>query len=329
MRKSSLDILLLTEIQINTSSVETHGDLSYFFSSDIQPGKSHKEHAGVGIVAHKRLKRFLYAVQQTSGRMMAIRLRSHGVNLAFICCYAPHSGHSTDMKEASTITCSICWMSSKITFIGGDFSARIQHRYSHEAAIKGSHIFGRGRSYLEGVASATRESRDLFVDFCAANDLRVLNTYCEEPMSKQVTFREHTTQIGDPLSPEKFAQLDFWLTKCKHRNHCVGVQSRTDIYLDNDHYTLELRTRTKLAASGPAQGKKTPKYAKPSHSQWQTYNQSVSRIYQTLLQEQDGKPWRVFNSALEKAAARCLSRDTPPPPPKISFQKYLEPHEIS
>lgn len=37
MRKDCLDILLLTETQVNTSNVGTHGNFIVFFSSDIQP----------------------------------------------------------------------------------------------------------------------------------------------------------------------------------------------------------------------------------------------------------------------------------------------------
>ena len=39
MRQECLDILFLTETQVNTSNVETHGDFIFFFRSDIKPGK--------------------------------------------------------------------------------------------------------------------------------------------------------------------------------------------------------------------------------------------------------------------------------------------------
>ena len=49
-------------------------------------------------------------------------------------------------------------------------------------------LFGRGRAYLGQVAPATKESRDLFVDFCNANTLQVMNFDFQNPMSKQATF---------------------------------------------------------------------------------------------------------------------------------------------
>lgn len=125
MRKECLDILLLTETEVNSSSVESHDEFIFLFSSDVQPGKNDREHAGVGIVIHKRLKPFLYEVRQNNGRMMAIRLRSHGMNLAFLCCYAPHSGHSTETKESFYESLqSMLNEFNDITYLGGDFSAR-------------------------------------------------------------------------------------------------------------------------------------------------------------------------------------------------------------
>ena len=49
-------------------SVGSHDEFIFLFSSDIQPGKNDREHAGVGMVIHKRLKPFLYEVRQNNGR---------------------------------------------------------------------------------------------------------------------------------------------------------------------------------------------------------------------------------------------------------------------
>ena len=93
IKEERLDILLLTETQVNTSSVNTFDDYMFFFSSDIQPGKSDREHAGIGKVIHRRLKPFLFEIKQITGKLMAMRLKLLGANMSFICGYAPHSGH--------------------------------------------------------------------------------------------------------------------------------------------------------------------------------------------------------------------------------------------
>ena len=314
MRSEGLDILLLTETQVNTSSIEIHNEFTFFFSSDVQPGKSEREHAGVGIVMHRKLKPFVYEIKQTNGRLMAMKLRAKGMNIAFVCCYAPHSGHLTETKESFYDSLQNLINELKdVVHIGGDFNARLQHRYNNETNILGPHIFGRGRAYLEGVSTGTRENRDMFVDFCTANDLRVMNTDFQKPLSQLVTFRENTTKIGDPFAPDKYAQLDYWLTKCRHKNQCMNVQSRTDIYLDTDHYMLEMSVRMQLAAPRVATEHKASRFAKPSNIVWHHYNRSVSNLYRTSLQSQDDEKWKLFNSAIQAAAKKNLSKDTPPP----------------
>lgn len=46
MLEERLGILLLTETQVSTSSVEKLGEYVFFSSNDIQPGKSDREHPG-------------------------------------------------------------------------------------------------------------------------------------------------------------------------------------------------------------------------------------------------------------------------------------------
>ena len=308
MQDERLDILLLTETQENTSSIEAHNDFTFFFSSDIQPGRSDREHAGVGIVIHRRMKPFLYEVKQISGRIMAMRLRSFGTNIAFICGYAPHSGHTTAVKEDFYDRLQlICNEISEHVFIGGDFNARLQYRYNNEHEIMGQHMFGRGREYLEGVAQSTKENRDLFVDFCTANAFRILNTDFQKPAAKQAAFRENTTSIGAGFAPDTHAQLDFWLTRQKQKNSCTDVQSRTDLYLNTDHYLVEMNIRVKLA--GRCQRiNRPPKFTKPTPTQRQDYNEAVSRSL-ACSTHVDEERWKIFNQSLIQAADKCLSKE--------------------
>lgn len=136
MKDEKLDVLLLTEAQVNTSSVETHGDFLFFFSSDVQPGKADREHAGVGIVIQRKFKPYIYEIEQGSGRLMCIRLRSQGTNICFVCCYAPHSGHLSEIKETFYDNSqNLLDEIQQATFIGGDFNAWIHHRYMTESVM--------------------------------------------------------------------------------------------------------------------------------------------------------------------------------------------------
>ena len=68
MKKERYDVMLLSETQVNSSSLETHDDYLFFFSSDVLPDKKDREHAGVGIVLHKKLRPCVYEVRQISSR---------------------------------------------------------------------------------------------------------------------------------------------------------------------------------------------------------------------------------------------------------------------
>ena len=88
----------------------------------------------------------------------------------------------------------------EVLLIGGDFNARLHYRYPTEHDALRSHVFGRGRDYLEQIADATRENRDLFMGFCRMNDVMALNACFAKPPSKLATYREIGTRIGEEIT---------------------------------------------------------------------------------------------------------------------------------
>ena len=98
-------------------------------------------------------------------------------------------------------------------------------------------IMGKGRECLDGISASTKETRELFVDFCHANSLRILNTDFQNPSSKQAAFRENTTAAGSQI--------------VLGREICTDVQSRADLYMRSGHYMVEVRIRIKLTAGMP------------------------------------------------------------------------------
>ena len=52
----------------------------------------------------------------------------------------------------------------------------------------------------------------------------------------------------------------------------------TDLYLNTDHYIVEMKIRIKLAATSQPRFS-TPKILKPNLTQWQRYNESVSSFF--------------------------------------------------
>ena len=104
---------------------------------------------------------------------------------------------------------------------------------------------------------------------------------------------------------QNFAQLDFFLARQKHRNQCTDVQNRTGLYLNTDHYIVEMKIRITLAATSQP-GLSTPKFLQPNLTQWQRYNESVSSLY--ALTSHAAEPWKRFNDVMSSAANQCLSK---------------------
>ena len=49
------DLIQLKKTEVNSSSVETHGDVTLPVKSDVCPGRTDRERARVGIVMHRGL----------------------------------------------------------------------------------------------------------------------------------------------------------------------------------------------------------------------------------------------------------------------------------
>ena len=99
MESERYDVVLLSETQVSSSSHETHRDFLFFLSSDVPHDKADRENAGVGIVFHKKLLPCIHEIRQVSGRVMLVRFRAYGSNLAV---HTPHTVDIPILKMLST-----------------------------------------------------------------------------------------------------------------------------------------------------------------------------------------------------------------------------------
>ena len=80
---------------------------------------------------------------------MAVTFSSYGADLDLICAYAPHSNHTTEMKESfyDDVTTETATCRGRF-FIGGDFNARVPHVREMGTDVCGPYILSRGMEYL-------------------------------------------------------------------------------------------------------------------------------------------------------------------------------------
>ena len=279
-----------------------------FFSTDVSPRDAvQTERAGVGIVVSTQLKHFIHDIKQISGRLMSISLRSKGRNLCFSSCYAPHSGHDTEKKNKFYDEVQAHARKAKgIHFLGGDFNARLHHRYQSEEPAMGPYIFGRGCEYLEQVSDYTLENRSLFVNYCLQDGLRILNTCFRKQAMNYCTFRENTTEHGPEWTPRKYAQLDYWLVAEKWQKNCRDVSARTDIFFPSDHYIVEAKVGVRLVADKNSKSR-APKFRQPTQAEFVHYNELVTRRLNNLVMNSE-TAWSEISNCIIETAKQTLTK---------------------
>jgi hypothetical protein len=106
------------------------------------------ETAGVGVVVRTTLLPSLHDIKQINGRIITGSFEAEGSPMTFICAYAPHSGHNTEVKEDfyEQLSTEISQTKGRY-FIGGDFNARLHYVREHEKDCCGQYIIGRGNDY--------------------------------------------------------------------------------------------------------------------------------------------------------------------------------------
>ena len=102
----------------------------------------------------------------------------------------------------------------------GDLNSRLHKRLPGEERFIGGYVFGD-----RGINLELNSNRKVLLEFCAAHDIFVANTFFNHPVSKQVTFRNVVTQHGTPFSPGGYAHLDLFLARCCDSDAVLDIWS--------------------------------------------------------------------------------------------------------
>ena len=168
--------------------------------------------------------------------------------------YAPHGGYDIKTKEShwellNDVLGRLDKRNPKL--IIGDCNARIHGRRDYEGNIIGPVIFGRGVEYLENkVQHKFKENHELLLSFCREHELRVMNTWRDNPPSKLVTYKEMwcPNPLYDPVTPENFAQIDLVLCSAAWSNMVHRVYSSRGADLATSQCLLTCTLQLKLGS---------------------------------------------------------------------------------
>ena len=92
-------------------------------------------------------------------------------------------------------------------FIVGDANARL-HGPAHEIeeTVIGPHVYGWGQGFVTRLPEEQLENRQLFIDFCIANDFIISNTFFNKADEHKCIFKDvRTDGFKAPWTPDRFA----------------------------------------------------------------------------------------------------------------------------
>jgi len=256
---NEVDILCMQETKINANTKENWGTYEAYFSTDIDAKtrdqaetkrhQGHKitraewqaiaEHHGVGIAINKKLIPHLLEIKAHSGRLIeAVFLNT--TNVRIVSAYAPHAARPVEEKEHFYETLGELTNQHRhwhIT-IAGDFNAKLTGRKDIETAHIGRRILRGDRPRdLELLPDDTQQNRELFVQWCIAQDLTAGNTTFQKPDRKLVTYRSPGFEGWD-TNTLGLEQVDFVCTRRRDHHTIQDIESDTEGAPFSDHFPI-------------------------------------------------------------------------------------------
>ena len=236
------NIMLLNDIHILCIQ-ETHQPGAFSYVSDsgfliINSGGlfDAPDHAGVGFIVSPRSRSFVIGFRKHSNRIASIDLRIQGGKAVLFSAYAPHGGYSYEDRQTyfSDLSAAYSRVSSHgPKIIMGDLNDRLAYTQSGEADIIGEFTFG-----SEHNANDPLSNRNLLVQLCFEHELRISNSFCNQPVEQRVSFFAIGATPFSDLVPANFATLDHVLCPQSWHNTCGEISTHRNIAFASHHFLM-------------------------------------------------------------------------------------------
>ena len=323
MIEKKLDILAMQETYCNTNSKMKRQNFTYFFSTNItdlnrteaekqrkeQKGKGKglnkignqidQERHGVAFIVRNNILPLIEDVNQIDGRNIALTLKDHHSKILIINTYVPHSGYDSETKNKHYLTLQkVLDQQNAHTkkIILGDFNTRLNIQRDEESDYIGKNIYRSSFNFPEHQKTQTQENREIFLQFCADNQLIATNTFGNQPQKEIWTY---TDPVGEK------AQLDYILINKKWQNSLLNCKVDVNAGIYSDHRPILAQIRTRLAK--PRIYNPPPRYNKPNEEQQLEYNKYVA----DNLTEESKLDFDEMNKILKEAAEKYFTKVNP------------------
>ena len=239
MKERGIQILGLQETRIANNTRESRKEYTWFLSGE---GGRETYTAGVGIVIANNMLQYIEDIEPINDRRMYIVLKGT-LQTTFITAYFPQSDRPTEETEHiyEKLQNIIDKRNNKgPIYIGADWNARLIYpRTENEEQIMGKHTLHNNGYKIETFTEAMKEHRDLMIEFCMTNDMRVVNTmYKKRPETKTATYRKVEIDIAHEIDKDTHEQIDYIVTPKRWRNAITNAESDTKANIDSDHYPV-------------------------------------------------------------------------------------------
>ena len=236
MHERRIGIIFLQEVRRNNSDyLEEEGGFLVVLSGT---AGEEREWAGVGFILAPWLRSSMVGFTQLSNRLCAIKLKTPRGKLCIINAYAPHNRRPYDERQRFFADLGDLYgrpSGCDVKVLVGDFNARLGRALPNEEHEIGPFSFGR----TARVGTPGEFNRDLLLEMCVCHSLAVANTFCDMALCNRPTFREAGVRPMDPITEDKFAQLDLLLVPQWFLPRVVRVGSDRSAALASQHFLVE------------------------------------------------------------------------------------------
>ena len=232
------DFIGLQETKCTGNTISTLA-AGFLLNSSENPFPGKEEHRGTGLVFRRTFASALRKTYQGSSRWCGAVFLAKPVPLLILSVYAPTAAADPDTKDKfyQEIREIIAENGGAFVIILGDFNARILEnpglqRHIGANILKSAHPLGH---HSEDVL----DNRERFLDFLVQQDLVAVNTLREGPPETQITYRlPGQPAFEPPWIEDRYAQIDYILTKSRWRNLFSNVGPKQELDYDSDHLPL-------------------------------------------------------------------------------------------
>ena len=285
MAKTGVQMMGIGEVRWAGGGHFRSGDYSLFFS-----GHETTRANGVAVICHKEITAAVMGYNPINDRIMTIRLQGKPMNLTFIQVYAPTTAADEEELQRfygvlqETIDDA---PKGDLVIIGGDMNAKVGECEASRATGK----FGLGDR---------NEAGERLLEFCEANDMKIMNTYFKQPKRRLYTW---TSPDGRHRN-----QIDYILCANRWRSSIQSTHTRPGADCGSDHEMLVAEVRTKL--------KKTKLKVMPARYDMDKisdrYRVDVANRFSALdlLMKEPEEMWQEIKNAALRSAATYVPKAT-------------------